>query len=193
MKTITLFLISIFSIITFQMTAQDLIGSNVRLTKEIETGGSFTASEIGLIRLNDQTNEFSFEISLFPILTSPKGNDSITNINRKVFLRFRADFPISNIDFFVNDGTEHDITLPGELTINNRTFPVNMQMGIHGALEQKNQARGIESYPVLISFMVEVNPAEYGLDFETINFVRSISIDVRKGIINKSTATPITR
>jgi hypothetical protein len=193
MKTWIGILISLFSMISFQAIAQEFIGSNVRFSKEIESDGNRTATEIGLIRLNEQNNEFSFDISLFPILTSPRGNDSITNLNKQVNLNFRAEFPVSDLSFLTNDGTEINLTIPGELTINSRTHPVNLFMGIHSSLQLKDEARGIESYPALISFVLEINPADYGLDFETINFVRTISVEVRNGAINKTDSTPIAR
>jgi hypothetical protein len=192
MKTLNTLLISIFSVIAFQVTAQEFIGSNVRLSKEIETGGAFSSNEIGLIKLNDQNNEFVFDLPLFSILSTPN-NDSIISLNKGVVLHFRTDFPVSDLDFLSNDGSEKTFTVPGELTINNITLPVNMNFGLHSSMAQVDDARGIKSYPAMVSFVIEINPAEYNLDLETINFVRSIYVEVRNGIINRSTSTLLTK
>ncbi|MDF2436671.1 MAG: hypothetical protein K0Q95_1047 [Bacteroidota bacterium] len=191
LKTIiTSFLIAASSI---GVLAQDFIGTNVRFSKEIETGGSYTAGEIGLIKLNDQNDEFSFDISLFPILTSPAANDSITGLNKQVDLNFHAQFPAGDLDFLANDGSEKTYSIPGELTINNITRPVKMVFGIHSSMTQANGALGIKTFPALVSFIIEINPAEYGLDFETINFVRVIRVEVRNGILNRSTQNSFIR
>lgn len=186
-------MISIFSIITFQSTAQEFIGSNVRFSKEIETGGSFSADEIGLIKLNDQNDEFVFDIRLFPILTTPKDNDSIASMNKSVVLHFKTQFPVTDLDFLANDGSEQTFTVPAELTINNITQPVNIRFGLHSSMSRTDDARGIKSYPAMVSFVIEINPGEYDLDFETINFVRTIYVEVRNGTINRTTDTSITQ
>lgn len=193
MKVLTRILLSVFSMITLQAAAQEFIGTNVHFSKEIENGGSHSADEIGLIRLNNQSDEFSFDISLFPILTTPRDNDSIKSMNEKVVLSFRSQFPHNDLDFLSNDGSEKTFTVPGELTINNRTRPVTVILGMHSSMALDDETRGIDSYPVLISFIMEINPSEYGLDFETINFVRSIYVEVRNGIINKSSITPVVK
>ncbi|MCW3102163.1 MAG: hypothetical protein JWO09_603 [Bacteroidetes bacterium] len=193
MKTLNTLLISIFSIITFQAAAQEFIGSNVRLSKEIETGGSYSSSEIGLIKLNDQNDEFVFDIRLFPILTTPKDNDSITTMNKSVVLHFKTQFPVSDLDFLSNDGSEQTFTVPAELTINNITRAVNIRFGLHSAMAQTDEARGIQSFPAMVSFVIEINPAEYNLDFETINFVRTMYVEVRNGTINRTTNTSVTQ
>jgi hypothetical protein len=193
MKALTRILLSVFSMITFQAAAQEFIGTNVRFSKDIEAGTSLSADQIGLIRLNNQSDEFSFDISMFPILTTPRDNDSIKSMNEKVVLSFRSQFPVNDLDFLSNDGSEKNFTIPGELTINNRTRPVTMIFGMHSSMARNDESRGIESYPVLISFIIEINPAEYGLDFETINFVRTIYVEVRNGIINKSDITPVVK
>jgi len=193
MKALNTLLISIFSIITFQAAAQEFIGSNVRLSKDIETGGSFSANEIGLIKLNDQNDEFVFDIRLFPILTTPKDNDSIATMNKSVLLHFKTQFPVADLDFLSNDGSEETFTVPAELTINNTTRAVNIRFGLHSAMVQTDEARGIKSFPALVSFVIEINPAEYNLDFETINFVRTLYVEVRNGTINRTTNTSITQ
>ncbi|HEX8516267.1 MAG TPA: hypothetical protein VF868_08710 [Bacteroidia bacterium] len=193
MKTISKLFICLFTIIGFESFSQDFIGTNVRFTKEIETGGSFTSNEIGLIRLNNQNDEFTFEIPMFTILTNPKNNDSITNLNREVRLSLKAHFPVDDLDFLANDGTEKTFDIPADLTINNRTLPVTIHMGMHSTMAKVVDTRGIKTYPALISFIIEINPAEYLLDFETINFVRSINVEVRNGIINRSDQSPVGR
>ncbi|MCE3279587.1 MAG: hypothetical protein K0S44_1778 [Bacteroidetes bacterium] len=193
MKTFTRILLGVFSMITFQAAAQEFIGTNVRFTKEIEAGGSKSTDEIGLIRLNNQSDEFSFDISMFSILTTPKDNDSIKHMNERVNLSFRCQFPHNDLEFLSNDGSETEFTIPGELTINNRTRPVNLILGMHSSMIKNDETRGIDSYPVVVSFIMEINPAEYGLDFETINFVRSIYVEVRNGVINKSNITPVVK
>jgi len=154
MKALNTLLISIFSIITFQAAAQEFIGSNVRLSKDIETGGSFSANEIGLIKLNDQNDEFVFDIRLFPILTTPKDNDSIATMNKSVLLHFKTQFPVADLDFLSNDGSEETFTVPAELTINNTTRAVNIRFGLHSAMVQTDEARGIKSFPALVSFVI---------------------------------------
>jgi hypothetical protein len=187
MKTLKTILTTILLATSISAVGQDFIGTNVRFSKDIETGGSYTAGEIGLIKLNDQNDEFSFDISLFPILTSPASNDSIRGVNRQVDLNFHAQFPSGDLDFLSNDGSERIYTVPGELTINNITRPAKVMFGIHSSMSQTNEALGIKTFPALVSFIIEINPAEYGLDFETINFVRVIRVEVRNGILNRST------
>jgi hypothetical protein len=194
MKTITRILISVLSLLSFQLIAQDFIGTNVRLSKVIETGGDFSSTDVGLIKLNNQNDEFAFDIPMFTILTSPKHNDSITDMNRRVTCSLRMKFPVDELDFLANDGTEMNFKIPGELTINNVTLPVMVDIGMHSSRAKVDEARGIKSYPALVSFALEINPQEFGLEFETINFVRSIVIEVRNGIINRAdSTTPITR
>jgi hypothetical protein len=193
MKTLRTLIVSLFTLIALQASAQDFVGSTVRFAKEIETGGKLDATHIGLIKLNDQNDEFVFDIPLYPILTSPRDNDSITTMNKNIMLHYRADFPVSDLDFLANDGSESSFVIPGELTINNITRPVKMNLSVHGAAPYIDEARGIKSYPALISFTLEINPAEYNLDFETINFVRTIYVEVRNGVINNTTETSIVR
>lgn len=187
MKTLKSILMSFLIAMAINASAQDFIGSNVRFTKNIETGASYSAEEIGLIKLNEQNNEFSFDISLFPILTNPKDNDSITSINRRINLSFRSEFPASNLDFLSNDGSEINYFIPGELTVNGVTQPVKIQFGIHSSMTQTNEALGIKTFPALVSFVVEINPGDFGLDFETINFVNLIRLEVRNGVLNRAT------
>lgn len=193
MKTLGLLLISIFSVITFHIPDQEFIASNIHFSKYAETGKTFTANEFGVIKLNNENDEFVFDVPLYPILTSSKSNDSINNINRKVLLHYKADFHVADLDFLSNDGSQKTFTIPGELTINNVTLPVNTTFSMHGAMEQADENRGIKSYPALISFVIEINPAEYNLDFETINFVRTIYIEIRNGVINRTDNASLTR
>lgn len=193
MKTISLLLISIFSVFTFHTPDQEFIASTVRFSKYIETGRTLSTNEFGVIRLNNENDEFVFDVPLYSILTSPRNNDSITALNKKMLVHYKADFPVNDLDFLANDGAQKTFSIQGELTINNITLPVNTVFSLHGAMEQADEARGIKSYPVLVSFLIEINPAEYNLDFETINFVRSIYIEVSNGVINRTNGSSTIR
>jgi hypothetical protein len=184
---------TVMALIALEVNAQDFVGSNVRLSKQIETGGEKNADEIGLIKLNNQNDEFSFDVALFPILSTPKDNDSIRDMNKKIFLKFTTHFHFTDLDFGANDGNEKHFTVPGEITLNNKTLPINLDVGIHGAMALTDENRGISTYPVLMSFIIDINPGDFGLDFETINFVRTISVEVRNGIINRSDMNTTTK
>jgi hypothetical protein len=193
MKALKTLLMSFLIAIAIGSSAQDFIGSNVRFSKDIETGNKFAAEQVGLIKLNDQNNEFTFDISLFPILTSPRSNDSIVNLNRQVILNFHSQFPAGDLDFLANDGSERNYSIPGELTVNGITRQVTVGFGLHSSMSQTNEALGIKTFPALVSFIIEINPADFGLDFETINFVRTIRVEVRNGILNRSTQNSFIR
>ena len=169
--------------------SQEFIGTTIRFSKEAENGRLYSASRTGIIKLNDQNNEFSFNTSLFPILTSPSGNDSIMSLNKNMNLDLFAEFPVDDLDFYESNASESSFEIPAEITINGITRQVNIQMGVHKSIAHDVESRDAHSYPVRISFIIDVNPGDYNLDFETINFIRSISIEVRNGIINKSTGT----
>jgi hypothetical protein len=179
-------------VIAVRTYSQEYIGSNTKFSKESEHCNKdtaicrFSAGESGIISLNAQNDEFSFTIPFFKILTSPKNNDSITDLNKNILVRFRGKFPISNLDFYNSNATESSFTFPGELTINEITQPVNLTANLFASVAIDDASRGLDTYPVRINFRMEINPADFKLDFETINFVRSITLEVRNGIINKT-------
>lgn len=201
MKTLKGICIAILmSIVVMKSYSQEFIGSNAKLFKETENCNNlapivcgFSTNETVLIKLNEQNDEFSFDVSLFPILTTPKSNDSIASLNQNIYATFSGKFPVSNLDFYESNATESSFSFPGELTINGITKPVNLSVGIFASNDRDEASRGIDTYPVKISFSVYINPADFKLDFETINFVSSILIEVRNGVINKFNGNPTLR
>lgn len=192
MKTLKKMCLVLLMAIAMRTYSQEFIGSSTNLWKEtgncdLYTGTChYSASEVGILKLNDQNDEFSFDVSLFPILTSPAENDSITSMNKNMYLNFSARFPIGDLDFYESNATESTLNIPGEITINGITKQVNLIMGIHVAIAHDVESRDVHSYPVRASFIIDINPADYNLDFETINFISLISVEVRNGVINKS-------
>lgn len=196
-KKICITILMVFAVRTY---SQEFIASNAMLSKESENCNSqspifcrYFATEVALLKLNEQNDEFSIYIPLFSILTSPKGNDSIANLNKNIYATFIGKFPVSNLDFYESNATESAFSFPGELTINGITKPINISMGIFASTDRDEASRGIDTYPVRISFTIEIDPGEFKLDFETINFINSIIIEVRNGVINKSTENQILR
>jgi hypothetical protein len=197
MKTIRTFLLTLFLSITYGIVGQEFIGSNTRLMKTRETVidcktlceeqriiKTSSSEDVGLIKLNGQTNEFNFNVPLYNILSTNR-NDSISSLNKSVVANYRAIFPISDLDFFTS-GTQTSLQIQGELTVNGRTRPATMSLNLQEALPYNLDNRDVHSYPVLVSFALEISPADYNLDFETINFTRSITIEVRNGVVNRS-------
>lgn len=185
MKTICTILTAFFLSFTIGIYGQEFIGNTAKLSKFKDTTAAvfYSANEICLIKLNDQTDEFIFNLPLFNILSSST-NDSITALNKLVFASYRADFPVSNLDFF-SSGAEASFDITGELTINGITKHAPLHLSLQSAPILENN-RDIHSYPVKISFAMDINPAEYFLDYETINFTRTITIEVSHGVINRT-------
>lgn len=196
MKTIRAFLLTLFLSLTCGIVGQEFVGSNARLIRIRETvidntiseeqkvNNTFTAEDIGLLKLNGQTNEFNFSIPLHNILSISR-NDSITSLNNMVVANYRAIFPITDLDFFTS-GVQTSLQIQGELTINGKTRPSTMFLSLQEALPYNLNNRDIHSYPVLVSFAIEILPSDYNMDFETINFTRTITIEVRNGVVNRS-------
>ena len=182
MKTIFKFLTTIMIMMSVNLTAQDFISSAVRLSKEAIGKTTSVISENAVIKLNEQTDEFTFSIRLFPILTTATENDSIASLNQKIIMNYIAVFPIDDLSFFEAGNNGKRYTLKGDLTINEVTKPYELDFYL-----QKNLPQDLTTYtyPVRISFALEINPAEFGLDNETAKFTEKIVIVIGNGIINK--------
>jgi hypothetical protein len=199
METFKKICIAFLMAISVRTYSQEFIGSNIRFSKESEHCNRdtaicrYSAVDIGIIKLNEQNNQFDFDVSLFPILSSPRNNDSIISMNRNIYLNYRITFPVNNLEFYESNSTESSFAVPGELTINGITNPVIIYMGIFASAAQDVEYRDVHTYPVRISFMLDINPGDFKLDFETINFVRSITVEVRNGVINKAAGKEIVK
>lgn len=175
--------------VTFKINAQEFVSSDVRLSKEAIGKTTSVVSENAVIRLNNQNDEFVFSIRLFPILTSTNENDSITSLNQKMVVDYKAIFPIDDLDFFDAGNEGKRYTLYGDLTVNNITKPLQLDFYLQQYIAPDISIQDIQIYPVRISFAFEINPAEFGLDNETAKFTEKIIVVVGNGIINKSTGS----
>jgi hypothetical protein len=184
MKTIAHFLTILLLTVSFQLPAQEFIGSHVRLTKEAVNQPVSVKDDNGIIRLNDQTNEFSIYVQLWQILTSANESDSIADINKHLRVNFRGQFPISDFAFYTGD--EKTYQIPGKLTINHISRAISIVCSFHKSISENFDENDVHSYPVRISFAIEINPADYNLDIETAKFTETIIVAVENGIINKS-------
>ncbi|HEY0029906.1 MAG TPA: hypothetical protein VGC65_04030 [Bacteroidia bacterium] len=188
MKTITLLTVLLLFFAGGIAAQEQYIASPVRLSKEAIGKISSVITENALIKLNNQNDEFTFAIRLYPILTSSSTNDSITTMNQNLVVDYKAEFPIDDLDFFDVGYEGKTYSLNGDLTIYNITRPLLINFYLHESTPEDINAKNIRSYPVRISFAFEINPAEYGLDYETANFTEKIIIIVENGIINKPSA-----
>jgi polyisoprenoid-binding protein YceI len=107
-------------------------------------------------------------------------------MNRNVYVNFLGTFPVANLDFYTSNATESNFNMAGEVTINGITKPMTVEIGIHAAPVTDVRTVDVQSYPVRISFVMDINPGDFNMDFETINFINSITMEVRNGVINKS-------
>jgi hypothetical protein len=186
MKTIFRLLTAFMIMISVSMTAQDYISSNVKLSKEAIGKITSVMSENVVIKLNEQNDEFTFSLRLYPILAGINENDSIASLNQKIILDYKGVFPIDNLSFFEAGNNGKRYTLKGDLTVNNITKPHELDFYLQESLPQDISTMDIHTYPVRISLALEFNPAEFGLDNETAKFTEKITIVIADGIINKS-------
>jgi polyisoprenoid-binding protein YceI len=185
MKTRAIFFSIILVGMVFFLPKQQYVASHAHFAKQT-FGDSVqkVAEENAIIKLDYQTNEFNIDVNLFNILTSPNENDSIRDLNRTITLNYKTAFPVSDLDFFATANDDVNYTLEGELRINNVTRPAQLKMGLRRAPVQEFIS-GIYNYPVRVSFMININPAEFNLDNETAKFTEWIHVVVENGIVNK--------
>jgi hypothetical protein len=186
MKTILKFLTAFLLMMPLSIHAQEFIASHVKLSKEAIGQTSSVSSDNAVLKLDDQTNRFSFSIRLFPILTSPNESDSIATLNQKISMSYKADFPIDNLEFYDAGANGKQYTMDGELSVNGITKPFRLNFYLQGAMAQDVNSHDIHSYPARISFAITINPAEYALDMETAKFTEKIIIMVENGVLNRS-------
>jgi hypothetical protein len=190
MKTIAKFIIVILTGLAFSCDAQEFIASRVKLSKEAIGKVSTVTSDNAVIRLTEGSNNFSFSLQLYPILSGLNENDSIATLNQKITMTYKAEFPISDPDFYNIDTKSKQYTMDGDLTVNGFTRPVKISFYLMPAVAADVSSRDIHGYPFRISFALEINPAEYGLDIETAKFTEKITVMVDNGIINRTTSEP---
>lgn len=186
MKTIFIFLTSVFLMITVKIAAQEYVASPVKLSKEAIGKISSVLSENAVIILNDQNDEFAFAIRLFPILTALNEGDSIARLNQSLVMDYQAGFPIDDLDFYMPGNKSKQHSMDGNLTINNITKPVKINFYLYESVPQDISSKDVHTYPLRISFALEINPAEYELDIETAKFTEKIIVVVKNGIINRA-------
>ncbi len=186
MKTIFNILTGLFISISVMAQAQEYVSSDVKLSKEAIGKTTADIVENAVIRVNEQNDEFAFSIRLFPILASSNDNDSIATLNKNMVLDYKASFPIDDLAFFEPGNNGKKFILRGNLTINNISKPVQLDFYLQEYMPQGLATKDIQTYPVRMSFALEINPAEYGLDNETAKFTEKIIIVVGNGIINRT-------
>jgi polyisoprenoid-binding protein YceI len=180
-------LIMLLFVTILNMQAQGAKASNVHLYRQTVEGTTAGITEKGVIKLNTQTNQFSFDLCLFPILSNDSDNDAVADLKRKLYMNYKAQFPLEGIEFYSAENIGQVYTLNGELTINDVVKAYKMDFELHASLRETYESTNIFSYPVKISFSIEFEPQDFNFDSETNKTTQKIIAAVENGTINQST------
>jgi hypothetical protein len=172
------------------LKAQEYIGSTVDFTKIRADSVITTAKGSGTINLSQETNEFIINIPLAPILVSSYANDSINKVSSLLYMHYKSVFPENTLvlDNIVRDRRTYKML--GEISINGIRRPLIISIDLYKPLSQApvnitDPPDVPGAYPVHISFMIEINPAEFNMDYETAKFTQTILVQVDYGTINR--------
>ncbi|MFL5764130.1 MAG: YceI family protein [Bacteroidia bacterium] len=188
MKTIIHSIFGFLMLLSSSVIAQEYIASKAKLSKEAIGKTTSVSSDNAILKLDEQSNKFSFSIHLFPILTSTSENDSIARLNQQMIMDYRADFPAGDLDFTTNISESKQYSMDGDLTVNGITKPVKIYFYLQPSIPADNSSRDVHGYPVRMRFALEINPAEFGLDIETAKFTEKITVMIDNGIINRTSS-----
>ena len=185
--------IAIVLIISIQLKAQTqtFLGSKVRLSTEANDSIVSVSNEEAVITLKDAENIFAFKVSLFPIVNNPDKEDSLAEQNNLLQLTFKGKYPIDNFSFFSDKNDDKSYSMNGILTVNGISKPYTLSFTVRTPQNSnpldKNVVISVNDpyYAARISFVITVNPADFGLDDEPIAFKKDVIVVIEYGIINK--------
>jgi hypothetical protein len=188
MKTLAVIFSSLLFLISNKISAQEFLKSNARVYTESGEIISSRSNEYALINLNSQTNQFS--VDLCALLINPTKSDTIKETSQQLSLNFLGIFPIDDLEFYDLDGKEGKVnTITGELMINNiRKSYTQLNFILHRSNYPNTYISDIYSYTFHISFILEIDPVDFCLDYVLENCPKKIMLQVEDGIINKLNA-----
>jgi polyisoprenoid-binding protein YceI len=188
---VTLFATFLALIVQAKAQTQTLISSSVNLSTEVNGNINRLTDESAFISLNDGSNSFTARVSLLPIVNNADKKDSIALENNLLELNFTGQFPIENFSFYFDKNDNKTYEMNGLLTINGITNPYTITFTLRTPLraditdEDVVPSTDDAYYPAEISFLITVNPADFGLDLEPFAFKGEVIAEVINGIINK--------
>jgi hypothetical protein len=186
-------LIEAFLALIVQINAQTqtFIGSSIKLSTEVNGIICRRSSDSAFICLNDESNYFTANVSLLPLVNKVDKEDSLAFENNLLALTFAGQFPIENLSFYFDKNDNAIYKMNGLLTVNGITNPYTLIFSLRTLLEADPIDENINTstddayYSAIISFLITMNPADFDLDIEPFAFKKEVDVEVVDGIINK--------
>jgi hypothetical protein len=183
-----------FLILSFYFKAQSqvIIGSPTIISTEVNGNINSVNNESTVISLNDASKEFTASVSLLPIVNNADEEDSLAEANNLLQLIFTGQFPIDNFAFFSDNNDDNIHRMNGLLSVNGISNPYTLSFTLQSPLntDKRNSEEVLSAdasfFPFKISFIIEMNPADFGLDREPSAIEKDIIVEVTGGIINEA-------
>jgi polyisoprenoid-binding protein YceI len=191
--SINLTWVTAYSILPFLIEAQTqvTISSHTNISTEVNGNINSVSNESTVISLNDASKEFTATVSLLPLVNNADEEDSLAEANNLLQLTFTGQFPIENFAFYSDKNNETIHAMNGMLSVNGISNPYTLTFTVRSPInaDPGNNEEALSTdatfYPVKMSFIIAISPADFGLDREPAAIEKDIMVEVTGGLINK--------
>jgi hypothetical protein len=138
------------------------------------------------IQIDEGSHEIRLRLDMSTFRTDHDSVDEWLHKVDKKILKYKGTFPMESLVSMSNNNTK-EINSNGELFINKTHHHVNIKfivMNVENSL-LINQASSSSIYAAKLSFIIELSPDTYHVNFKHHNITKPIKISVGAGEINK--------
>lgn len=182
-----LFFITFALLITAQSKAQRTDPSVVNCTITLKDGSNhYYKSGLMYIQVDEGSHEIRLRLDLSTFKTEHDSVDEWLHKVEKKVLKYKGSFPMESLVSLSNSNTK-EITSNGELYINKTHHHASIKfivMNVENSL-LINQSSSSSIYAAKLSFVIEVSPDNYHVNFKHHSITKPIKLSVGAGEINK--------
>ncbi|MFL5754287.1 MAG: hypothetical protein ACJ76F_12825 [Bacteroidia bacterium] len=182
-----LLLSSFFLLILVQSVAQKLNPSNVNCAITLKDGTiQYYRSELLYIQIDEGSHEIRIRLDLSTFKTEHDSVDEWLHKVEKKVLKYKGTFPMESLVSLSNHNTK-EISSNGDMYINKTHQHASIKfvlMNVDNSL-LVNQGSSSSIYLAKLSFIIELNPDNYHLNFKHHAIAKPLKLSVGSGEINK--------
>jgi hypothetical protein len=166
---------------------QDKVASEISLSLKDNQAVSSSITTDGIFSLNVGTQEFSGIINLFPIVPYPDAQDSLAMQDKPLLLYIKGRFPPGDISFLTPTNNTKTYMMQCSCKIYDSAKNCQLSINLITNPDQPlSDAEGKKAYQPRLSFVMVLDPKEYGLDNKPFSISKPILLVAKNAIINRS-------
>jgi len=169
------------------VTAQSKVASKVSLALINDQTPVVTILSDAVFSLNSSTGEFRAVINLFPVVSNPGKQDTLSFQGTPLQLVMNGRFPVGDISFLTSRENSKRYSMPCSCSIYDSVKTCIVQFNLLTYQDQPlvNET-GATIYQSTMNFIMTIDPRDYGLDQEPYAINKPILIVAREAVLNKS-------